>query len=258
LPSVSTRRTRPANISNQEVSGAVSKGGERGKGEGEGFMEIVAQSQENAKISKIQEYFDLLRYPEALFLIIFKFKWFYFIIFICVLSFTGWSIVQWKDTPKEFWPYLSAGITGFTVNAFFCCPARFFLRGVKDGVYFIDNSFPFRPRIFQLQGRETFNALIADWTKVLNVPEVLVRFLHKKSGSRKLNIKTDASICKLSDPKQNSYFAIFCCYRYGIPDTETREAVWGEKHEEWSVDKLDKWLPGEGLVSVHYWPEKDR
>lgn len=159
-----------------------------------------------------------------------------------------------KFVADQYLIYAGGAVIGFASSAYFSCKEQFLLRGSGGTVYLVQNRL-FLPHVYQLVGRETLNAFGGIWYEVYHVSERTVRHLHgRRKGQLNLN---SADLYKVKGG--NTIFAVLSGIRYGVPDFETRKRIWGSKPEtEAEIDELDKWNPGRDLVSIHYWPERDR
>jgi hypothetical protein len=196
-------------------------------------------------------------YCKSLTLVISKLKCFWLFILFAGLIVAILGATACRDSWAEtLLIYGGGALIGFASSAFFSRQEQFLLRGVKDRVYLVKNH-SYYPRIYELADRKTFAAIGGIWHEIQNIPEGLVEHLHRWFGKGELSL-TEAKLYKLSN--EESVFAVLLDVRYGVPNLETRKSIWGDQPTIHTVDisELDKWLPGSDLVSIHYWPEKDR
>lgn len=151
--------------------------------------------------------------------------------------------------------YGGGALVGFSCSAFFSCQPQFLIRGSKDNVYLIRNSLC--PKIFKLIGRKTLSAFGGIWHEISHVSERMINHLCIFFRKKDLCLK-NAELIQVEGEK--SVFAVLLGSRFGIPDPETLECIWGIRAKRKYVDLnyLDKIKPGRDLVSMHYWLERDK
>lgn len=153
--------------------------------------------------------------------------------------------------------YGGGAIVGLAGSAFFSRPDQFLLRGVRDAVYLVQNNFLW-PRVYWIE-RNTLNALGGVWHEISHLSETTMKRLFDRLGRGRLNLRK-AEVYRAED--QNSVCAVLLGTRYGVPNEETLEKIWGpdakSKVQIVTMDELDKWSPGRDLVSVRFWPYTDQ
>lgn len=157
----------------------------------------------------------------------------------------------------QFAIYVGGALIGFACSAFFSCKDQFLLRGCKDSVFLMQNNFLW-PRAYQLD-RVSINALGGVWHEIFHVSERMIKHIKRHFGKGKGSISLkDATLYQIDG--QKSYYTILLNTRYGIPDLETVHRIWGNnaKSKGITIGELDSYIPGYDLVSIQYWPEKDR
>lgn len=199
-------------------------------------------------------------YCKSLTLVIPKLKCFWLFLFFAgiLVAILGATVCRdsWAETLLI---YGGGAVIGFASSAFFSRQEQFLLRGVTDRVYLIKN-YSYSPRIYELADRKTLAAFGGIWHEIQNVSESLVKHLYRWFGKGELKLSlTEAKLYKLSN-NEKGVFAVLLGVRYGVPNPETLKSIWGDQPTIHTVDisELDKWLPGVDLVSIRYWPEKDR
>jgi len=156
----------------------------------------------------------------------------------------------------QFTIFVGGAAIGFACSAYFSVRGQFLLRGSTDLVYLVENR-PFHLAVYELDDRETINALGVVWHEITHVSEPFARFLLRLAGRGDFDLR-NASLYGVRG--EASKFAVLFETRYGIPDPGTLWRIWGKKASWTFVDvaSLDNWRPGRDLVSVQYWPERDR
>lgn len=196
---------------------------------------------------------------KSLTLVIPKLKCFWlFLLFAGILVAILGATVCKDSWAEELLIYGGGAVIGFASSAFFSRQEHFLLRGVTDRVYFVKNH-SCSLCIYALADRKTLAAFGGIWYEIQNVSESLAEHLYRLFGKGKPKLSlTEAKLFRLSNNRQ-TVFAVLLGVRYGVPDQETLNSIWGDQPVIHTVDisELDKWLPGRDLVSVHYWPAKD-
>ena len=146
---------------------------------------------------------------------------------------------------------IGMAIIGLAVGVLLSSPEHLLLRGSRDAVYLVENRF-WKPRVCHLADRETMNAFSGEWHKVLHVSEKRMNSIGKKADKLKLK-EAD-----LYQPEgQKTVHAVLKGVRYGIPDPQTLQRIWG-LDPEIRNEEVNCFLPGRDLVSVWCWPPKDQ
>ena len=100
------------------------------------------------------------------------------------------------------------------------------------------------------------NAFSGKWHEILHVSECKMNRICKRYEQDILKIE-DARLYRPEGEK--SAFAVLKGTRYGIPDEDTQEEIWGKTEPAPSTRaRLDRFLPGRDLVSVQFWPLQDQ
>ena len=179
---------------------------------------------------------------------------------LVILAGTVVAAVSLAQGPTGFLGQLAVfacgALIGFACSAFFSLSEQFVLRGCRDVVYLVANRWAV-PRVYELRDRATVSALGGIWHEVTHVSDKFARVLFALFGKGELNLR-DATLHRAKG--ENSVFAVLLDTRYGIPNPETLEAIWGPNamRPETDIAELDKRRPGRDLVSVQYWPDRDR
>jgi hypothetical protein len=198
-----------------------------------------------------------MNYVRSLFSVVSRLKIFWLLVIVMGPIVVALGII--RAGPGSFagqlWVYVGGAMIGFALNAFFSRQDQFLLRGCRDLVYLVWNC-PFRPRFYELHDRKSLNALGGLWHEITHVSERFTRLF----GRERLSLQA-ARLYRVKG--ESSVFAVILNTRYGIPNPETLESIWGVSPVDPRVNivepaELDQWLPGRDLVSIHYWPEKDR
>ena len=190
----------------------------------------------------------------------FQLRRFWGLIFVLGIVFV-WFVLDLKDKAathdlvSDMLLYLGAAVIGFATSAFFSCPDQFLLRGVRDGIYLIDNGVS-GTRVHLLADRDTMNAFSGEWHKVMHISERRMNYISRKADILKLS---DAKLYRLKDKSENTIYAVLDGVRYGIPDQDTLEEIGGfGKESRVPVKEIDCFRPGRDLVSVQFWLVQDR
>ena len=96
------------------------------------------------------------------------------------------------------------------------------------------------------------NAFSGEWHKVLHVSEKRINRIGKKADKLKLK---EADLYRPEG--QNTVHAVLKGVRYGIPDPQTLQRIWGP-NPEIRDEETNCFLPGCDLVSVQFWPPQDQ
>ena len=161
-----------------------------------------------------------------------------------------------RSFAAEFGISAGGALIGFASSAFFSRQDQFLVSGCRDLVYLISNR-PLWPSVYELRDRESINALGGTWHAIIHVSERVVGLLSRVFGRGRLSLK-DAVLYRV--PGEKSVFSVILNTRYGIPDPETLNRIWGENIHVKSVQvtDLDRRVPERDFVSVQYWPKNDR
>jgi hypothetical protein len=176
-----------------------------------------------------------------------------------VVSFSGLGVVAVGLAlgPATFTVFVSGVVIGFACNAYFSCEEEFLLRGCRDAVYLVSNR-TIWPQVHEIPGRSrsSVNAFGGVWHAIVHVSDGAASLL-SRLRTDELNID-EAELYKVDG--EASVFAVVLGTRYGIPDMPTLTQIWGAKVPiKVSAGQLDRLArPGRDLMSVQYWPEKDR
>ena len=146
---------------------------------------------------------------------------------------------------------IGSAIVVFAVGALFSRPDHLFLRGAGDAIYLVENRL-WKPRVCHLADRETMNAFSGEWHKVLHVSEKRMNRIGKKADKLKLK---EANLYRPEGEK--TVHAVLKGVRYGIPDPQTLQRIWGP-NPEIRNEEVNCFLPGRDLVSVRFWPPQDQ
>jgi len=162
----------------------------------------------------------------------------------------------WRNCPVgELLIYAGYTVVGAACSHLFSRQDQFLLRGSGDSVYLVQNNF-LCPHVYQFANRKTLDAFGGVWHEISHVSERMTMLLSRFFGKGQLCL-VQADLYQVTGGETT--FAVLLGTRYGIPDRETRESIWKDRRPvPVGVSDLDKWRPGRDLVSIHYWPEKDR
>ena len=198
-----------------------------------------------------------LNYVRSLVVVLPRLKPFWLLSIVAGLCVVAVGLASGPATFRgQFTVFACGALIGFACSAYFSLENQFFLRGCRDLVYLVSNR-TLRPDLYTLGNRETLNAFGGVWHEITHVSESVALQLFNLLGKGELNLK-DAELYGVNG--EASIFAVLLGTRYGIPNMPTLRRVWGESPKVTYIDvaQLDRLRPGRDLVSVQYWPEKDR
>jgi len=205
-------------------------------------------------------------YLKSLGKIIPRLKSFWLLIFI--LGF--YCAIQFKNNNTIY--TIGFASIGFACSAYFYCKDQFFFRGIRDAVYLVKNN-PISLDVYNIADPETLNALGGKWYEIFHVSDYMARHLEYLTRhicffkpKERLSLKgKKAKLYRIREEKElinggkrkkeKTIFAVLEDVRYGIPDQETLHHIWdNEKPQDIEACELDKYIPGNDLVSVYLWP----
>jgi len=109
--------------------------------------------------------------------------------------------------------YVGGALVGFAATGYFSCREQFLLRGVKDPVYLVQNSFllSFKcdfPRVYELADNETILAFGGKWYEISHVSESMIVHFYRFFRGKKISLK-DATLRNLiPENEQKSIYSI--------------------------------------------------